>query len=343
MSITPLILGSGRSGHAIAKSIACLQILRPELNLQTPVWLDRNSNLKYERTKFKKAILCIATPHALHSKTIIEAENSKFDGIICEKPACVNLQQLEELKKIATPTAILHAYRQTWGIQTIKKMIDNNNFGEIISIEGRYWQPSSAIRALDETSLNKLTWKDDKMLAGEYDTYIDLATHWIEAVSFLLNSAPIKIRGWKSHANSVSPSSQFRDSHVHLNLTYSNKTTSLGSISKTVHGSTNHFEINILGTKQTATLIFEKPDEIKIGEGRDCKYIYRTNQDIGSQQPPFHSTGWLEGYIEIISQLINDSFCLKVIDKDNNKNYKYPTLIFNLKVLDSMFKIQWDS
>ncbi|HSE41589.1 MAG TPA: hypothetical protein VLH08_12580, partial [Acidobacteriota bacterium] len=111
--MTPIILGSGRSGLAMAKSFAIVKILHPELNLKDAVLLKRGSSISEERKKHDRAILCIATPHALHASAILEGDRSRFDAILCEKPACVNMDQLQSLRQVKTPTAILHVYRQT--------------------------------------------------------------------------------------------------------------------------------------------------------------------------------------------------------------------------------------
>jgi hypothetical protein len=78
----------------------------------------------------------------------------------------------------------------------------------------------------------------------------------------------------------------------------------LRTISKTAHGSTDHFEINVIGSKKSATWTFAHPDEIYIGEGRLRTLITRTESRSGSKQPPFRGMGWLEGYVEILRQSI---------------------------------------
>src|SRR5262245_6700398 len=102
--ITPLILGSGRSGKAIAKSLAMLNIFHPQLELVPPIFLDRNASLKDERKKYEHVLLGISNPHALHAQAILEADNAGYDAIVCEKPACVNMEQLEKLQNVKTPT-----------------------------------------------------------------------------------------------------------------------------------------------------------------------------------------------------------------------------------------------
>lgn len=329
MVITPLILGTGRAGQAIAKSLACLKILQPELDIEMPVWLERGASLTNERKKYSHPLLCIANPHGLHAAAILEADRAGYPAILCEKPACVNLDEWRKLNDVKTPTAVLHVYRQTWGLQTLKQMVDEKNFGDIITIEGRYWQASTAERALAKER-GARSWKDDTQLAGEYDVYLDIATHWVDAVSFLFGHAPVQVIGWRSFINAETP---HRDSHVQLAIQYPDAGRAHGSISKTVHGATNHFEINVLGSKLAATWKFEQPDEIFIGEGRDRRVLTRKDAQLGSQNPPHHGMGWLEGYIEITSNLIRKVF--------KGETRGYPELQETLRNLEPMLRAEW--
>lgn len=330
MKITPLILGNGRSGQAIAKSLACLNLIRPELKIEMPVWLDRGASLADERKKYQNAVLCISNPHGLHAEAILEADQAGFDAILCEKPACVNLEEVKKLRQVKTPAAILHVYRQMWGIQTIKQMVEDGKFGELISIEGRYWQASTAERAIQRGSApSPKGWKDDPKLSGEYDTYLDVGTHWVDAASFLIGSSPARINGWRSYVNAES---SHRDSHIQLSIDYP-KGRAFSSISKTYHGATNRFEINVIGSKMSATWEFMKPDEIFIGEGRDRRVLTRKESILGSQHPPHHGMGWLEGYIEIASRLLSDAYKLE--------RQEYPRLERNLDTLEAMLRAEW--
>lgn len=330
MAITPLILGSGRAGHAIAKSLAILDGLRPELEIQAPVWLERGVALDVERARHENAVLCISNPHALHAKSILEADQAGFNAILCEKPAGVSMDDCRALRTVTTPTAILHVIRQTWGIQTLKQMLVEGQFGELISIEGRYWQASAAERALQKSaSASPKGWKNDIALSGEFDTYLDLATHWVDAATFLTGQRPERILGWRSFANAEAP---HRDTHVQLNIVYP-AVRGFGSISKTLHGATNQFEISVIGSKMSATWEYLKPDEILIGEGRDRRIVTRKSNDFGSQHPAFHALGWLEGYIDIAARLFDEVYL--------GKGSSYPTLASSLDMLEAMLAVQW--
>lgn len=295
MEITPFILGKGRAGQAIWEAI---HILRPQMKEHAwnePVWVERNAPLIPAERGI--SIAFIANPNALHAERIVEAHRAGFAAVATEKPACVNETQADVRGK----TAVLHVYRQMWGPQTLKEMIERGEFGEIISIEGRYWQSSTAERALIGKPVE--SWKNDVKLSGPSDALLDVGTHWVDMAVFLMGQFPTRASGWASYVNSEAP---HRDTHVHLTLEFPKGKRALTSISKTFHGATNHFEINVIGSKGSATWTFLQPDEIFIGQGRDRRVLTRKTSDLGSHHSPFHATGWLEGYIEIIRQLTLD-------------------------------------
>ncbi|MBS1959218.1 MAG: Gfo/Idh/MocA family oxidoreductase [Bdellovibrionales bacterium] len=327
--MTPYILGKGRAGQAIEKSLAMLAIQNPGLRLQPAIGLERGVDLHAVKRTGGKSILCIANPHALHTQAIIDAETAGFNAVLCEKPACVNPEQLKKIRAVRIPVAICHGYRMSWGIQHIRSMIERKELGDVIAIESRYWQSSSAARALEPSSSK--TWKDDKALAGEYDTLLDLGTHFIDAAAYLMGSKPVSIEGVRSFANAESP---HRDTHLNLVVRFP-QGRALGSVSKTVHGATNQFEMNVLGTGGAASWNFLSPDEIVVGAGRDRRIVTRKDAQLGSQQSPFHGLGWLEGYVEIASRLTEEL--------QSGTSRDYPKLQEHLDLLERLFQTRWDS
>lgn len=321
MIIHPFILGSGRAAQAIHKSLLILESIQTEFKFASIHQLKRDESFKNLVKPDSIHLLCIANPPGLHTQALLQGAIHHFDLILVEKPACVSTEDVHALRKIKTPVAVCHVYRQTWGVQTLKEMIDSGEFGEIIAIEGRYWQSSAAQRAVGEIA--KGGWKNDPALCGPYDALLDVGTHWVDAALFLLSQKPVTTSCWLSYANAEAP---HRDTHVQLSMTCHNGIRIQASISKTIHGATNHFEINVLGTKRTATWTFLNPDQILIGRGSSLKTLCRTQTALGSRQPAFHGLGWLEGYVEILNQYI---FSYK-----NNTKPTYPTLSEHLDVLD---------
>src|SRR5688500_5897744 len=148
MTLTPLILGKGNAGYAIAKSIANLSILHPELGLNPVEWVARGTALTPLRSRYENPVLFIANPHGLHAEAILEAHTAGYAAIVCEKPSCVHPTQAALLADVSSRVAILHVYRHMWGPQMLKSMVQEGRFGDIIAVEGRYWQASAAERAL---------------------------------------------------------------------------------------------------------------------------------------------------------------------------------------------------
>jgi predicted dehydrogenase len=312
MNITPYILGSGNAATAIIEALRVIEINHPEMKLQNIIRLKRNSPFP-DVSEVEFPVLFIANPHALHAKAILEGEEKGFKLIVVEKPAAVSLQQIELLKMVKIPVAVCHGYRMMWGIQTLKSMVTSGEFGELISIEGRYWQSSTAEKAVSGKKSD--SWKNDPVLSGGADVTFDLAPHWVDAAMFLGgNIKDLSI--WKSYKNAET---SHRDSHVHVQMKFENQARGLASISKTAHGSANHFEINLIGTKKSATWKFQNADVLEISEGANSSIISKKNKDSGSLHSPHHGLGWLSGYVETIFQALQRG--------------TYPTLQENLEVL----------
>ena len=134
---------------------------------------------------------------------------------------------------------------------------------------------------------------------------------------------PVESRCWRSYQNSATP---YRDTHVHLLMSFSGDRRAIASISKTVHGATNGFEYTVVGTKGAATWRFLRPDEVEFGSGNRTSIIRRQTPYESSGSSPFHSLGWLEGYVEITRQTLRAAAGLE--------SSPVPTLAESLSVMD---------
>lgn len=324
--ITPLILGSGMSGQAIAKSMAILSTQHPNLSIAPAKFLSRSDSLSSAFKSSSTPILFIANPHGLHAKTLLEASKAGFTHIVCEKPACTSLEEVNSLRNISSHVAILHGYRVMWGPHELKRLVASGELGEIFAIEGRYWQSSAAARAVQPAPA-KSGWKNDTTISGPHDVLLDLSTHWLDLATSIIGALPTHIHPHLFFANSEA---SHRDTHNHLSITFPKNIRGAASISKTVHGATNDLEIMILGTKGSATWKFLNPDELIIGKGSSRTIVARQDRTRGSTLPSFHAAGWLEGYIEICSQMLNNL--------TSGKPGHYPTLRESLDLLEVLFR-----
>jgi predicted dehydrogenase len=330
-----VIVGSGFAGQAIRSAYSLLA--NQDFN-QTPsvTFWERGRPLREAAQAFPNSILVVANPHGLHAQTLLEADSLGFHAILVEKPACTHLADVQTLRGIKTPTAVLHVYRQMWGLQTLKEMLTTKELGDLFAIEGRYWQSSAAERAWlaknsdpAQAPASAKSWKSDSALSGGSDVYLDLATHLMDSVTFLMGSAPTQMRTWKSY---VASDASHRDNHVQISADFAGGRRAQLSASKIVHGSSNHFEINVLGSLGSATWTFENPDQIVLGRGRTTQTLVRKATSLGSGMPPYHGLGWLEGYIEIMRQV------LIRISSDSKTPVTFPDLKSNLDVIEAMLK-----
>ncbi|MBX9766203.1 MAG: hypothetical protein K2X47_02940 [Bdellovibrionales bacterium] len=331
LNIRPVGIGYGRAGKVLEQGLRVLSLQHPEWSIAPVQWLKRGE-------AFPKAegvqIALITTPHALHAEAILDASLKGYAGILCEKPSSVNMDQVAKLKDVKTPTAILHGYRQTWGARTLKNLIHAGDLGKIMSIEGSYWQSSMADRRslIERGGMVGVGWKDEVRLSGHNDVLLDISTHWADFVTFLVGEQPSKgdIRLFYNN----SPSSH-RDSHVWMDLTFESGIVSRGSISKTVHGAQNEFQIHILGEKKRASWNFLRPDELRIGEGRSEVTVVRDDATLGTRHPAFHGAGWLDGYTEIARELLRE---VAQGSRAEATARAYPSLSENLKMMEFLLK-----
>ena len=325
----PYILGSGMAGDAIAKSLHILQLTEPGWKILPHLQIKRGTPLKELASGAANPLLFIANPAGLHTEALLEADAAGFKAIFCEKPVSVKLSELKKLEGLKTKTAVLHVYRQSWGPQKLREMMKSGAFGEIISVESRYWQPSGAHRALHPDP-KPSSWKTDPELGGPNGVLLDLGTHWVDLVTFILGEKALSGSGWASYLNTDAP---HRDTHLQVSLDFPHGVRAFGSISKVVHGSANDLDIYIHGTKQSASWKFMAPDEINLGFGRDRQTITRHDATFGSHQAPYHALGWIEGYVEISRQVLREL---------SGQDFQgYPTLAEALMVTQTLLSIDF--
>jgi predicted dehydrogenase len=323
--IQPYLIGYGRAGRAIHESLAILKAIEPRLKLADPILLKRTDPIR-PSVPNSKSVLLVSNPHALHAKAIQEGSQNGFDGIATEKPVCVRKEEISKLKNIQIPVAVFHAYRQTWAPARLKQMLEQGELGELVSIEGKYWQSSIAERSLVPADQKSPTWKNDVNLSGPSDVLIDIGVHWIDMAAYVLGSLPKQFACDLSYANSEST---HRDSHAWLQMQFEKNgknVRSFASISKNIHGASNHFEINLLGTRKSATWFLSNPDEIQMGEGKKRYTLIREDSKLGSLHSPFHGAGWMEGYIEILRQWM--------LEVSGQAHTPYPTLREALSLME---------
>ncbi|NIS65323.1 MAG: hypothetical protein GTO05_09250, partial [Gemmatimonadales bacterium] len=73
---------------------------------------------------------------------------------------------------------------------------------------------------------------------------------------------------------------------------------------KTVHGTGNGLELEIVGERASAGWSFERPDVIVWGEGGSRTTQVRTDAALPARPAPFHGLGWMEGYGRLVGEVV---------------------------------------
>jgi predicted dehydrogenase len=297
--INPVLAGRGMAGRAIQKSLSIVSQMDPELELLPLRQAERNRPFSFYISDSSQNVLFIANPSALHAASILQGVKAGYNAIAAEKPVCVESGDLDSLKGIDIFVSVYHGYRAMWGTRTIKSMIESGEMGEVFSFESRYWQSSSAHKALN--GIPDKSWKNVPDLNGSFDALTDLGSHVVDICLHLMSDTPTQTRCRLFYRNSAA---LHRDTHVHLCMDFPGDRHAAASISKTLHGASNDFEYTVVGSKGAATWRFMRPDEVEFGSGSARRIILRDAPDASSGSVPFHGLGWLEGYVAVTHQTL---------------------------------------
>ena len=106
MKIQPLIVGSGMSGKAIKKALMTIGVNESKFTIQPPVQVNRNQAFTSLSVDSGLSLLCIGSPHGLHTPQILAAQEAGFKHVISDKPAAISIEQLNKLKTVNLEIAI---------------------------------------------------------------------------------------------------------------------------------------------------------------------------------------------------------------------------------------------
>lgn len=125
-------------------------------------------------------IVSICSPNSFHAEQTICALNAG-KNVMCEKPACLNLHQAEEIfrtvKKTGKKFMVAFNKRFLPEIKFLKKLIENGEFGEI------YYVKTSYLRRRGIPGLG--SWFTTKKLAGGGPMF-DIGVHIVDLAIYLM-------------------------------------------------------------------------------------------------------------------------------------------------------------
>ena len=139
-------------------------------------------------------IVYISTPSKTHAKFVIKSLKKKIN-VVCEKPLCTNLSQLNKIKKLTIKNRLFlfegFMYRFHPVFKFVKKIIETNKFGNITSVKSSFTIPN----------LKKNNNRYNLKTGGGF--FLDLAVYPLSLNHYLFNRK-IKSSSFtsKTHKNS---------------------------------------------------------------------------------------------------------------------------------------------
>lgn len=282
----------------------------------------------------------ICTPNVLHypmSKAALEAGKA----VLCEKPLTATVDEARELVDLAKakglPNAVNHNLRYYPAVQQIRQMIANGDLGEILSVNGTYYQDW----LLYETDYN---WRVERKDNGPLRCMGDIGSHWMDMIQHVTGlkitalCADLQIfhktrkkpkgavetfTGKKLSAEDYTDLPIDTDDFANVMLRLGERARGVYSVSQLAAGCKNRFQFEIFGSKRGAAWNQERPDELWIGERnvpnqiiiKDPSLFYPAAASF-ADLPGGHS----EGYDDAHKQLYR-RFYAKVADPNAPEDY----------------------
>lgn len=183
--------------------------------------------------------------------------------VVCEKPLCFEIEQAQELCKLAKESnlifAVTYSYTGFTMARVIKEMIENGDIGEVINVNAEYiqgWLLDDVTNA-EEADHSLSLWRKDPKQAGISNCTGDIGTH-IE--NFIHYTTGLKIKKLLATTNDWGNS---LDLNANIILEYDNGANGAYWCSQVAAGHLNDLTVRIYGTK--GSIIWEElnPEQIK--------------------------------------------------------------------------------
>lgn len=224
----------------------------------------------------------ICTPNHLHYR-MAKAALLAGKHVVCEKPLAVNMEQANELLEIAREKQLVNAVHFNLRfyplMHQVKKMVENNDLGQILAVNGSYQQDW----LFYETDFN---WRLQPEFSGDSRAIADIGSHWLDLVEFItgiqVNEVcadfatfhPVRrkpLKPLETYANKVLDANDYEDIPIHTEdyatvlLRFNNGAHGAMTVNQVAAGRKNRLYFEICGSKKSIAWNSERPNELWIG------------------------------------------------------------------------------
>lgn len=267
----------------------------------------------------------ICTPNFLHYEV---AKEFLLCGIhvVCEKPLCFEIEQAQELEKIAGEKGVLFAMTYTYTGYTMtkvmKEMIAEGKIGKIAAVNAEYAQDwlINELEPVEGAQENLSVWRKDPKYSGVSNCVGDIGSHIENYIQYVTG---LKIKRLLATTNSYGHD---LDLNANVIVEYENGVNGAYWCSQIATGHLNGLVVRIFGDKGSLEWQQEHPDFLRYTpKGAPPQILARGDSYIteragaSSRMPVGHPEGLYVAFANIYKNFIS-----AVIDKKNGKEVISP-------------------
>jgi predicted dehydrogenase len=272
-------------------------------------------------------VVHITAPNRFHCEMSLAALEAK-KHVVCEKPLAMNTQETAKIMKVAqssnTVFAVNYNIRFYPAVLTLRDMVAKGELGEIIHVNGSYMQDW----LYKDTDYN---WRLLPQEGGKLRAVADIGTHWMDAVSFILDSHISSVfadlHTWhktrkrplgevQTYAKADS-SMKFEsypvetEDYANVLLQFANGTRGNLGVSQVAAGRKNCIRFEIYGSKKSAWWCSEEPEYLHFGHRDPAnETAVRATPAFGSGAAGFmdYPPGHVEGFPDTFKNLFRNVY-----------------------------------
>ncbi len=271
----------------------------------------------------------ITTPNVSHYE-IAKCFMDHGIHVMCDKPLAFNLEQAEELEKIAREKDLLFGLTYTYTgyavIRQAREMIKAGKIGEILHVVAEYPQ-DWVISSLVQKKSDQAKWRFDPAVVGESLCTGDIGTHLEQLIA---QSTGLTIRRVLARFDTY-PRDLPLETNTTVLLDFGNNVTGTLWASQIAIGYECGIKIRIFGTEGSLEWSHETPGILKYTKINEPTMFLSANREYMCDESRRLSrlpAGHPEGYYEAFGNIYH-SFCehlLARLEGRKPESYTYPTV-----------------
>lgn len=273
----------------------------------------------------------IVTPNNLHFP-IAKAFLEQGIHVVCDKPLTPEVEQAEELAKIAKEKGLLFCVTYTYTgypmVKHAREMIKRGDIGEIRFINAEYPQDWLAT-PLEKTGQKQASWRTDPAQTGKSNCVGDIGSHTENLAGYLTG---LKITSLCARLDRF-VEGRVLDDNATIMVAYDTGAKGVYWTSQIAVGHDNDLKIRIYGTKGSIAWSQENPNYLKVAYiGKPTETLSRGRDELYppaagySRVPGGHPEGYFEAFANIYLTFVNALFKRKVGEALTEADLDFPTL-----------------